>query len=309
MPITKKYACYSLSLSNLPGETWKDLPIFEDFYQVSSHGRVKSLPRLREIVHVRSGTIVTYWTKERIRKIKVHTKWNSFVNQEYFECTIALYLGGGIGRTSLVHRLVYQAFIGDIDFETDRLMVMHKDGDGLNNHYSNLVTGSKQDSLKKAYRRKRHISPFALKTKKEFKEISQKSALTRQKRIIQYSPEGNQLRMFRSIKEAAQQTGIPDSNLIRVLKGGALTAGGFVWRYFPGRKKINTEYIRKRKKKNAIQSRRPVQQYSLKGKLLKTFTSISAAANKNSIASSSISNCLAGRTKQSGGYLWKAVRD
>jgi hypothetical protein len=306
--MAKKYPCYNHSLSSLPGETWKDLPIFEDLYQVSSHGRIKSLPRPREIVNPRSGTAVTYWTKERIRKIHVHARWNSFVKQKYFECTISLNLGSRIATTFMVHRLVYKAFIGDIDFEADKLMVTHKDGNGLNNHYSNLVTRSRQEVLKKAYRRKRHISPFALKTKKEFKEISQKSALTRQKRIIQYSAEGNRLRIFRSIKEATAQTGIADSNLVRVLKGDALTAGGFVWRYFPDRKKISTKYIGKRKKLNVIRSRRPVQQYSLKGKLLKTFVSIADAAQKNAIASSSISNCLAGRTKQTGGYVWKAVK-
>jgi hypothetical protein len=306
--MAKKYPCYNQSLSNLPGETWKDLPIFEDLYQVSSHGRIKSLRRLREIVNSRSRTTATYWTKERIRKIKVHTRWNSIVKQEYFECTIDLNLGRGIAKACMVHRLVYQAFIGDINFEADQLMVTHKDGDGLNIHFTNLIAKKRHEVLKKAYRRKRHISPFALKTKKEFKEISQKSALTRQKRIIQYSAEGNQLRIFRSIKEATAQTGIADSNLVRVLKGDALTAGGFIWRYFPDRKKISTAYIGKRKKQNVLRFARPVQQYSLKGKLLKTFVSIADAAQKNSIASCSICNCLAGRIKQTGGYVWKAVK-
>jgi hypothetical protein len=308
MPVNNQYPCHNQSLSNIPGETWKDLPLFEDLYQVSSHGRIKSLPRLHEIVNTRSRTTATYWTKEKIRKIYIHTKWNFVVSKEYFECTISLFLYGG-EKTFLIHRLVYQAFIGDIDFETDRLMVMHKDGDGLNNHFSNLVTGSRHEVSKKAYRRKRQISPFALKTKKEFKEISKKAALTRCKKIIQYSLEGNRLHIFNSIKEASSQTGIPDSNLVRVVKGDALTAGGYVWRYFPGRKKINTEYIRQRKKMNIVRTHRPVQQHSPKGRLLRTFKSISEAAKKNNIAASSISNCLAGRTKHTGGYIWKAVKD
>jgi hypothetical protein len=33
----------------------------------------------------------------------------------------------------MVHRLVYQAFIGDIDYEADQFMVTHKDSDDLNN--------------------------------------------------------------------------------------------------------------------------------------------------------------------------------
>jgi hypothetical protein len=157
-----------LSLTDLRGEIWEDLLVLEDLYQVSSHGRIKSLPRPREIVNPRSKITATYWTKERIRKIKVHKKWNSVVGQTYFECMISLYLSGG-ERTFIVHRLVYQAFVRDIDFEADGRMVMHKDNDGLNNHYSNLVTGNRHDVLKKAYKRKRHISPFSLKTKRNSK--------------------------------------------------------------------------------------------------------------------------------------------
>ncbi|MDR3715578.1 MAG: NUMOD1 domain-containing DNA-binding protein [Puia sp.] len=307
MPVDKKYPCQNLSLSNLPGETWKEIALFEDLYQVSSHGRIKSLPRLCEIAHLRTRTTVSYWTKEKIRKIKVHRQWNSIVSQEYFDCTISLSLGGGKTKTLMVHRLVYQAFVGDIDFETDHLMIMHKDGDGLNNHYHNLVAGKRTDVLKKSYQRKRHISCFSLKTKKEFKKISQKSALSRQKKVIQYSLEGNRLHIFNSLKEAALQIGIPGPNLVRALKGGALTAGGYVWRYFPDRKKIQTVYIRKRKDASAARFRKAIQQYSLKGKLLKNFGSIAEAAEKTGISRRHISKCLAGKMKTTGAYTWKTA--
>jgi hypothetical protein len=46
IPTKKKYPYQNLSMANLPRETWRDLPFFEDLYQVSSHGRTKSLPRL-----------------------------------------------------------------------------------------------------------------------------------------------------------------------------------------------------------------------------------------------------------------------
>jgi hypothetical protein len=112
--------------------------------------------------------------------------------------------------------------------------------------------------------------------------------------------------MFRSIQQASAKTGIAEPNLIRVLKGNALTAGGFVWRYYPDRKKINTDYIRKRKTLIISRSRKPVNQYSLKGKLLRSFKSVSEAARETKISSSSISNCLADRSKRTGKYMWKA---
>jgi len=114
------------------------------------------------------------------------------------------------------------------------------------------------------------------------------------------------VRVYRGIHQASGNKGIAEPNLIRVLKGNALTAGGFVWRYYPDRKKINTDYIRKRKTLIISRSRKPVNQYSLKGKLLRSFKSISEAARKTRISSSSISNCLSGRSKRTGKYMWKA---
>ncbi len=241
--ILKEYPYQVKTLANLPGETSRDLPIFDDFYQISSHGRIKSLSRLIEIPHPRGKTTLSYWKKERIRKIKINKRWNSIVEKEYYECTISLNLSNGKEMTCLVHRLVYQAFIKNIDFETDQLMVMHKDGNGLNNHFSSLQIGRRNDVLKNAYRKKRHISPFALKTKDEFKEISKKASSMRSKKIIQYFMKGDRVKVFNSIKEASKKCGIADSNLVNVLKGKTLTTGSFLWRYFPNRKKISTKYV------------------------------------------------------------------
>jgi hypothetical protein len=302
----KKNPYQITTLANLPGETWRDLPIFDDFYQVSSHGRIKSLSRLIEIPHPRGKTTLSYWTKERIRKIKVHKRWNSIVEKEYYECTISLNLSNSKEKSCLVHRLVYQAFIKFIDFETDQVMVMHTDGNGLNNHFRNLQAGSRNDVLKNAYREKRHISPFALKTKVKLKKIRQKASASCSKKIIQYSMKGERIKVFNSIKEASKKCGIADSNLSSVLKGKTLTAGNFLWRYFPHRKKISTKYIAKRKISRMLNSRVVVSQFSLAGQLIRSFPSISEAAEKMEISPSGISSCLAGRLKKSGGYIWKA---
>ncbi len=301
----KEYPYQITTLENLLGETWRDLPIFDDFYQVSSHGRIKSLSRLIEIPHPRGKTTLSYWTKERIRKIKVHNRWNSIVEKEYYECTISLNLSNGKEKSCLVHRLVYQAFIKFIDFEMDQVMVMHTDGNGLNNHFSNLQTGKRNDVMENAYKKKRHISPFALKTKAQLKKIRKKASVACSKKIIQYSMKGERLRVFNSIKEASNKCRISDSNLISVLKGKTLTAGNFLWRYFPNRKKISTKYIGKRKISRMLNSRVAVRQFSLAGQLIRSFPSISEAAEKMEISPSGISNCLAGRLKKSGGYIWK----
>lgn len=48
-----------------------------------------------------------------------------------------------------------------------------------------------------------------------------------------------------------------------------------------------------------------VEQYSLKGEYIKTFSSISDAAKEIGCAVSAISNCCSGRNKTSMGYYWK----
>jgi hypothetical protein len=71
----------------------------------------------------------------------------------------------------LVPRLAYKAFVKEIEFEKDGLLVMHTDYNDFNNYYKNLIVGHRSEVVQRSYDRKRHISPFALKTKKEILEI------------------------------------------------------------------------------------------------------------------------------------------
>ena len=40
-----KYPYQNLSLKDIKGEQWEDIPGFEDYYQVSNYGRFKGLDR------------------------------------------------------------------------------------------------------------------------------------------------------------------------------------------------------------------------------------------------------------------------
>lgn len=294
----------NLDLKNLPGEAWKEVTDYEEFYQVSNYGRVKSLPRYHETFIYKQQRTISYWTKERIKRCHVKKSWNTVVNKPYFECAVTLNRDRTEKRVP-VRRLVYHAFVKPIHLEKDQLLIMNKDGNGLNNHYQNLIAGLRTDVLKRSYDRKRHISPFALKSKEEMKQLRQKGVLKWQKSVIQYSLTGERIKVFPSIKEASLKTGIADPNLVRVLKGDALTAGGFIWRYFPDKKKINTSHILKRKADLKTKNQKAVKQYSSLGNLLNSFKSIKEAADHINLTSSVISNCLAGRIKQAGGFKWK----
>lgn len=218
------------SLKDLKGEKWSEIEGLEGYYLISNLGRVKSLPRLVEVFIPKQQRSIAYYTKEKILTVKVHEKINTVIGKPYYECTVSVRFGGA-EKTFLISRLVYHAFVNKIDFEKDRLMIMHKDANGLNNYYKNLEAGTRSEVTHRAYKSNRHVSPFALKSKKDIKDIAKRAALARQKPVWQYSLKGRKIRRFESIKEASMRTGIADSGISRVLKRQGNSAGGFIWKY------------------------------------------------------------------------------
>lgn len=100
-------------------EIWKDIVGYEGYYQVSSHGRIKSLERY--VKHVFGERI----NKERIRKQAIGNSGYYFVPLSKF----------GINKSKDIHRLVAIHFV---DGYNEGLIVNHKDGNRLNNYYENL---------------------------------------------------------------------------------------------------------------------------------------------------------------------------
>lgn len=48
---------------------------------------------------------------------------------------------------------------------------------------------------------------------------------------MQFSKNGQLIRVFNSIAEASKELNIPTSNISRCCKGVRATAGGFIWNY------------------------------------------------------------------------------
>jgi hypothetical protein len=108
-----------------PTEEWRSVPGFEGRYEVSNHGRVKSLPNsrrrteliLQQGVHKRQG--------HRIINLTGHD------GTAHFQ------------KTYWVHRLVLEAFVGPAPL---RMEGCHNDGDPANNHIDNLRWGTDADN-------------------------------------------------------------------------------------------------------------------------------------------------------------------
>ena len=111
-------------------EVWKDIEGFEGRYQISSEGRVKSLPFMQRYL-LRNGCEGYRRTKEKIRRPKL-------INSGYL--VVSLHKDN-VGYGALVHRLVAVAFVPGSG-ET----VNHKDGDKRNNRASNLEWVSYTDN-------------------------------------------------------------------------------------------------------------------------------------------------------------------
>ena len=107
-----------ISMKNPNDETWRDVPAFEGQYQVSDHGRVKTLAR-------KSG-----------KKSVVESIMKQHLDNGYL--SVWLRKPGGIHKKCRIHRLVAVAFLPAPAEPIESLVVNHKDRDRLNNMLSNL---------------------------------------------------------------------------------------------------------------------------------------------------------------------------
>jgi len=107
------------------GEVWKDIPGWEGWYQASSHGRIRSLPRKVNAPNRWGDCIRTY--PGRIMKQRP--------TRHYGHMTVGLQREGKL-KQALVHRLVCETFHGPCP--PDKQHCAHGDGDPTNNRPENL---------------------------------------------------------------------------------------------------------------------------------------------------------------------------
>jgi len=119
-------------------EIWKDIKGFEGLYKVSNLGNVKSLDR--ELIRIlKQGPTLIRKNGRVLKCRKIGNKnRNSIYNQ------VAIYDINRNRCVKMVHRLVAEAFIGDIP---ESYVVNHKDFNGLNNNVNNLEITTQKDNV------------------------------------------------------------------------------------------------------------------------------------------------------------------
>ena len=110
-------------------EQWKPVNGYEGIYEVSSHGRVRSVDRT-----------VTY-SGGRVRRYK-GKNLSAPLNPDGYPC-VSLYAQGE-KEMRYVHSLVTESFIGA---RPEGMEVCHNDGNPANNHLDNLRYGTRSDNM------------------------------------------------------------------------------------------------------------------------------------------------------------------
>ena len=109
-------------------ERWKPVTGYEGIYEVSNHGRVRSVDR----------TITC--SDGRVRRLKSKVR-SAPLNADGYPC-VGLYAQGE-KKMRYVHSLVAESFIGA---RPEGMEVCHSDGNKTNNHVANLRFGTQSEN-------------------------------------------------------------------------------------------------------------------------------------------------------------------
>lgn len=110
----------------MEGEVWRPIHGWEGLYEVSSEGRVRSLPRVDALGRPIGGHVLSPWSQApgyRALRLSVD----------------------GAQRKYFIHTLVAEAFI---EPRPSGLEVCHNDGDPSNNHVANLRWDTHSNNLR-----------------------------------------------------------------------------------------------------------------------------------------------------------------
>lgn len=122
-------------------EVWKPVTGYEHLYQVSNHGRVRSLDR---VVTFRGG-------RQKGSSYRVPGKILNPTARDSGH--LIVFLSNGKVKREYVHRLVLQEFVGPAQ---KGMECLHKDGNPKNNHLENLRWGTPAENRQDSVRHRTH---------------------------------------------------------------------------------------------------------------------------------------------------------
>ena len=175
-------------------EVFKDIEGFEGKYQVSNKGNVKSL---------------NYLGTKRPKNLKPTRHHLGYMIVKL-----------GKNNWSMVHTLVAKAFIPNIE---GKKYVNHIDGNKANNNVTNLEWVTSKENMNHAIR-------TGLRDPRK-NNHPKGAAVVNSKAVIQYSKDGEFIKKWDCISDAARAIGCNPCMIINNAAGRTLSAHGFVWKY------------------------------------------------------------------------------
>jgi len=254
------------------GRIWKDVEGYENLYQVSTDGLVRTSHK-------------GLWEMLSAGR-KKHGYYSVLLHKD------------GKRKNMLIHRLVAKAFLPN---PNNYPYINHKDENPSNNHVDNLewCTASYNNSYGEHPKKVSKAAKERTRTGKCFDGSDYLGNMVAP--VLQYDLNGNFIHEFESVKEAREKY---SSRVQDCLSGKTTQAGGFQWKYktkdaYP--LKIDA-YV-----KNVNQSlccSRPIKQLK-DGVVVATYGSIKEASAKTGFDYSGIKKCLNGTYKQTFGFTWE----
>lgn len=199
-------------------EKFKDIPGYEGLYQVSDCGTVRSLK---------------YGKVKYLKNKKRHTGYE----------IIGLYRDG-IVKHFLIHRLVYEAFVGGIPegYEIDHVNTVRDDNRLVNlrvvtskENSNNYITAARN---REAGKRRSQDQKWLETVREGIKRRSQDPKWRKNKRKANAKPilqinksTGEIIRRWECARDIERELGINNSNISKCCLGKYQTAGGFKWKF------------------------------------------------------------------------------
>lgn len=191
-------------------EIWKNISNYNDKYQISNYGRIKSVDSV-------------YMIPNQYKKMHKHIYRGKILktsidNNGYANIRLRK---NGKTKCFLIHRLVAKAFIPN---PNNYPVINHINGNKLDNKVENLEWCTQSHNVKEAYK---------LGLQKTSHNVFQKGHIPHNiTKINQYDLQGNYIKTYNSILEATLLfTNKHSSNISQCLNGKINTAYGYIWRY------------------------------------------------------------------------------
>jgi hypothetical protein len=125
------------------------------------------------------------------------------------------------------------------------------------------------------------------------------------KPVLQYSKQGEFIKEWPSATQASLSLNKHTAAITECCRGFRKHIYGFIWRHKDNPIEIKAKFTPKKQKKVKFPPYfHPIDQYDLEGNFIKTWDNTKTASDSLDLRTSSISSCLNGKYKTSGGFKW-----